>query len=367
MCGARRGSIVDVMTETTTATIHPQPLTRDPADRVVAGVCAAIGRATDTDPVIWRILTGVLTVFGGTGLVLYALGWLLIPKLGEEHSIAERWIRPRSTRWTPGAVALVIIVTVVLLGAFDNGRGAGVLAVLAGVGYLVYRERTGRPLAPSYTPPRSAAAPATAGAPVARVRRPPSRLGASTLSIATIAAGGLLLAGTYGVSGLSSARVLAVAVLIVGAGLVVGTWWGHARWLAAVGLVLCLGVAATSLAQGALRGGAGDRTWVVSGGATDRTFRLGLGDATLDLRALPVEGAPLRVQASVGVGHLLVLLPPGVPVRVHATARLGGLKGLQEETGGRRLDRTTSYGPPGDPRVEIEASVRTGQVEVRRG
>ena len=367
MCRARCGSIVDVMTDTTSATIHHQPLSRDPADRVVAGVCAAIGRATDTDPVIWRIVIGVLTVFGGTGLVLYALGWLLIPKVGEEHSIAERWIRPRSTRWTPGAVALVVIVAVVLLGAFDNGRGAGVLAVLAGVGYLVYRERTGRPLAPSYTPPRSTFAPGTTGAPVVRVRRPPSRLGAITLSIGTLAAGGLLLAGTYGAAGLSSARVLAVAVLIVGAGLVVGTWWGHARWLAAVGIVLCLAVAVTSVAQGALRGGVGDRSWLVADGATDSSFRLGIGDATLDLRRLPVEGAHLRVQASVAVGHLLVLLPPDVPVRIHATARLGALKSLAEETGGQRLDRTTSYGPPGDPRVEIEASVRTGQVEVRRG
>lgn len=366
MCRACCGSIVVVMTDTTTSTIHPQPLSRDPADRVVAGVCAAIGRATDTDPVIWRIVTGVLTVFGGTGLVLYALGWLLIPKVGEEHSIAERWIRPRSTRWTPGAVALVVVVAVVLLGAFDNGRGAGALAVLAGVGYLVYRERTGRPLTPAYTPSRSTEA-MSPGVPVARVPRAPSRLGAITVSVATLAIGGLLLAGTYGVAGLSSARVLAVAVLIVGAGLVVGTWWGRARWLAAVGVVLCLAVAVTSVAQGALRGGTGDRTWVVADGATDRTFRLGLGDATLDLRTLPVEGAHLRVRASVGVGHLLVLLPPGVPVRIHATARLGGLKGLQEEIGGRRLDRTTSYGPPGDPRVEIEASVRTGQVEVRRG
>lgn len=362
MCGASCGSIVDVMTETATATSHPEPLIRDPADRVVAGVCAAIGRATDTDPVIWRILIGVLTVFAGTGLVLYALGWLLIPKLGEEHSIAERWIRPRSTRWTPGAVALVVIVTVILLGAFDNGRGAGVLAVLAGVGYLVYRERTGRPLAPSYTSPT---VPLSSGiTAVARVRRPPSRLGAITLSIGTLAAGGLLLAGTYGAAGLSSARVLAVAVLIVGAGLVVGTWWGHARWLAAVGVLLCLAVAVTSVGQGALRGGTGNRTWVVT---TDSAFRLGLGDATLDLRGVQAEGTHLRVRASVAVGHLLVLLPPGVPVRVHATARLGGLKGLQDEIGGRRLDRTTSYGPPGDPLVEIDAGVRTGQVEVRRG
>jgi hypothetical protein len=31
------------------------------------------------------------------------------------------------------------------------------------------------------------------------------------------------------------------------------------------------------------------------------------------------------------------------------------------------VERTLSYGPAGDPQVEVDATVGTGQIEVRRG
>src|SRR4051812_19353005 len=106
------GSIVDVMTETTSTPgplASTRPLYRDPDDDMLAGVCAALARYTDTDPVIWRIATVVLTIFGGTGIALYVLGWVLIPKLGEDRSIAESWLRRRDGRMTAKTVALAAI------------------------------------------------------------------------------------------------------------------------------------------------------------------------------------------------------------------------------------------------------------------
>jgi hypothetical protein len=43
---------------------------RDQADRptrgrYIAGVCGALGRATNTDPVLWRVVLAVLGFFGG--------------------------------------------------------------------------------------------------------------------------------------------------------------------------------------------------------------------------------------------------------------------------------------------------------------
>src|SRR5439155_6027728 len=40
-------------------------LVRPTRGRVLAGVCAAIARATNTDPVLWRVLFAVLTLAGG--------------------------------------------------------------------------------------------------------------------------------------------------------------------------------------------------------------------------------------------------------------------------------------------------------------
>src|SRR3954466_9826839 len=118
MAAARCGSIVDDMTETTTApgpVGATRPLYRDPDDDMFAGVCAALARYTDTDPVIWRIATVVLAVFGGTGIALYVLGWVLIPKLGADRSIAESWLHRRDGRMAVKTVALIAITLIVVL------------------------------------------------------------------------------------------------------------------------------------------------------------------------------------------------------------------------------------------------------------
>jgi phage shock protein PspC (stress-responsive transcriptional regulator) len=357
------------MTETTAA---PRPLYRDPDDKVLTGVCAAVGRFTDTDPVLWRVVVGVLTVFGGAGLLLYLLGWLLIPERGAEQSLAEGWLRRRSVRATPRTLALIAVGAVVALAVVDHGDGAVVLAVVAAIAYLVHRDQTlaGRP------PDASAvglagdvAAPAAeAPWPAPRPRRRRSRLGPVTLSSAALVSGILVLLRVYGADGLTGARILAVALAVVGVGLVVGTWYGRARWLAFVAALLAVALAGAAAADGQLGNGVGERRWAVATTQPHQSFALGAGDATLDLSQLDAQGGHLAVDARVGVGHLLVLLPPGLPVRVHARAAYGEVvgAGLGDDANGDDVDRTVLYGT-GDPRVELDVRVGTGQVEVRRG
>lgn len=361
------------MTDTAHAATTARPLYRDPHDAKLAGVCAAFARYTDTDPVIWRIATAVLTVFGGAGAVLYLIGWLLVPKLGADTSIVDRWVRRPDRSLSPPAMAVLAIGAVVLLG-FGDGRAAVAVGVLAVVGYLVYRERQGNPLAPSYAGPVMGPAPYDEPPPPAapRPRREPSRLGGLTLSFTAVVSGVLVLARVYGAEHLTPARILAVAVIVIGAGLVVGARYGRARWLMGVGLALCLAMAGTAAADAggaSLRGGVGHRTWQTQASLPDQGYRLGLGDATLDLRSLPVQGPHQVVRAHVAVGHLLVLVPDSVRLRVHASVRAGAIvvdgQGLGSDRNG--VDRTRTFGPPGDPRVEVEATAGTGQVEVRHG
>ncbi|MCU1592573.1 MAG: PspC domain protein [Frankiales bacterium] len=383
------------MTETTASTGDTapgplgasRPLYRDPDDDMFAGVCAALARYTDTDPVIWRIVTVVLAVFGGTGIALYVLGWVLIPKLGAEGSIAQGWLHRREGRMTAKTIGLIAIVAIVVIGGLSDGHGFWAAAVLALVAYLVYREREGRPLLPSY-PPVDTAPPAAAGEaawvapavpawtspppPLVRVPRERSRLGRVTLSLAAVVTGVLVWAHLAGVGGLSPARITAVALLIVGGGLVVGTWYGRGRWLIAVGLLLCLGLgaaAALDATGGTLRGGVGDRTWVVGEGRTQQGFALGVGEATLDLTGLPSDGPHVVVHSKVSLGHLVIVVPDGVAIRVHAKAKIGDITefGHSLVSGNGNVERTRSYGPAGDPRVEVEATVGTGQIEVRHG
>ncbi|MDT7548977.1 MAG: hypothetical protein QOE84_1371, partial [Actinomycetota bacterium] len=98
-------------------------------------------------------------------------------------------------------------------------------------------------------------------------------------------------------------------------------------------------------------------------------YRLGIGEATLDLTALPADGRHIVVSAHVGLGHLIVLVPDGVPVRLHAKVRIGDITeyGKSLVDGTDNVERTRTYGPSGDPQVEVEATLGTGQVEVRHG
>jgi len=83
------------------------PLRRSRTDRKVAGVAGGLGAYLGIDPVILRILFVVLAIFGGSGLLLYLVAWLLIPEEGAESSEVQRFVDRN------GTAALVILGIVV--------------------------------------------------------------------------------------------------------------------------------------------------------------------------------------------------------------------------------------------------------------
>lgn len=374
MCAEQRQAIVVVMTETAYDTPAPPPspdvrrLARDPDDKVVAGVAAAFGRHTGTDPVLWRVTLAVLAVFGGAGLVLYVLGWLLIPRVGEPESWVERRLRSPDRGLSLAGIVLLVLAGIVVLGAVDDGAGIGVLLVVGVVAWLVARERREHPPAPvvhgSAVPPAARVAPSEPPAPRER-----SALGGLTLSLAVLVTGVLLALRAGGADGLTTPRILAVTLLVLGAGLLVGTVWGRARWLIVPGVVVALALGATAAVGGAGFGdGVGERSWrAVDGGS----YSLGAGKGVLDLRGLRgVDGA--EVEASIGVGHLVVLVPTGMSVRVDAELGIGEL--TADDVEGRPLERDGDagrseqfvVGASDDVTVELDLEVGLGEIEVRR-
>lgn len=59
-------------------------LYRSGKDKLVAGVCGGIAEYLEIDPVIVRLLWAISVVFYGTGLVLYLIAWVIIPR-NPEH------------------------------------------------------------------------------------------------------------------------------------------------------------------------------------------------------------------------------------------------------------------------------------------
>jgi phage shock protein C len=61
-----------------------QTLTKSNKDKWIGGVCGGLGEHTSVPAWAWRFLFSVLFLFWGTGLVLYLLLWIFMPRGIEE-------------------------------------------------------------------------------------------------------------------------------------------------------------------------------------------------------------------------------------------------------------------------------------------
>ncbi|WNI22942.1 PspC domain-containing protein [Streptomyces sp. ITFR-16] len=153
-------------------------LQRSSRQKVVAGVCGGLGRYCDVDPVIFRIVLGVLSVTGGLGLVFYGFAWLLIPLDGEEENEARRLLSGR----VEGASLIAVLCALIGCGLFLSMLGNGGTLAFAGmlstavVGFSVWTQH--RRTADPQDPLHPAAAQAVSDAPP-EVKAPPSPSGPS--------------------------------------------------------------------------------------------------------------------------------------------------------------------------------------------
>jgi phage shock protein PspC (stress-responsive transcriptional regulator) len=75
------------MNETNTPPVKQLRRTRD--GRIIAGVCSGVGDYIGIDPNILRIGLAIASFFGGLGIGVYAVAWLLVPDEGKQTSIVQ--------------------------------------------------------------------------------------------------------------------------------------------------------------------------------------------------------------------------------------------------------------------------------------
>ncbi|MCF6468898.1 PspC domain-containing protein [Nonomuraea sp. MG754425] len=75
-------------------------LRRTHKGRIIAGVCSGVGEFVGIDANLVRIGLAIATLFGGAGVALYAIGWLLMPD--EEHgtSIVQDIVKKQQNKAT---------------------------------------------------------------------------------------------------------------------------------------------------------------------------------------------------------------------------------------------------------------------------
>ncbi|MDQ0992567.1 PspC domain-containing protein [Streptomyces sp. V3I7] len=116
---------------------------RDRRHKMVAGVCAGLGRHTDMDPVIFRITLAVLAATGGIGLIFYGFAWLFVPYEDEEENEVRKLLTGRVDGQALAGVLFALVGCWVFLTMLRNGGvltfGAVLSLLLAGAGYWSQR------------------------------------------------------------------------------------------------------------------------------------------------------------------------------------------------------------------------------------
>src|SRR5881227_2660335 len=110
------------MTETTATADHPSnPLFVRPTEgRMFAGVCAGVAKRWNLDVTLVRIVTVVLTLLSGVGLVAYVAAWMLTPSsdgpapLAADSDLAARF-RGRGVVRRLLKIALIVIAAAIVL------------------------------------------------------------------------------------------------------------------------------------------------------------------------------------------------------------------------------------------------------------
>jgi len=205
----------------------PARLTRNPGDRLVAGVCSGVARALGVDPLLVRVGTVALTLAGGTGALLYVLAWLLLPAEGSGSSLAQAALRDRARH----DVGEVLAIGSIVLGMLLLVRGTGVWfndalvwpLLLSGMGLVVIWRQAGDDDRPSLL--RVVDRLPRPGSPTLDLRSRRAALARVVVGVALVVSGvGAFLAASEAFSAVRQG-VLATAGIVGGLALVTGPWW----------------------------------------------------------------------------------------------------------------------------------------------
>ncbi|MFC4124835.1 PspC domain-containing protein [Nocardia rhizosphaerae] len=110
---------------------HTRPV-RLPRQGPIAGVAAGFGLRYGVDPVLLRVAFVVSTIFGGAGIVLYLLAWLVLSSAGNELSAAETLTdNARGSHSQTKTIVLIVALAIAVSTMGPIGLGLGGSGVIS--------------------------------------------------------------------------------------------------------------------------------------------------------------------------------------------------------------------------------------------
>jgi phage shock protein PspC (stress-responsive transcriptional regulator) len=369
---------------------------------MIAGLAQGLANRFDLPVLLIRIVFIVLVFAGGLGLALYAAGWFLIRSEDEAETPAARLFSGASGTRSWIGIALVFVAILILLDNFTFLSGGMVWAIgLLVVGVLLYTGDLPRLVrgqhdetegademtsttetlvpAPSETLPPAGGGAAGGGVPPAPVATPPilpptparpketSYLGRITIGVMLVSLG--VMAILDNIPGIpiepEPRHYMALAVTVLGLGLIVGGFVGRARWLILVGVIMVPTMIFSPVFEYDWASDEFDRTVSPDSFAElDEAYSIDVGNLVIDLSDLPWEGENVSLEARVDAGNIEIRIPAGVGIDGVASADVGRVAVLGRESAGLG-NPSVSVDLPGDlGTVNLDASVDVGNIDV---
>jgi hypothetical protein len=217
-------------------------------------------------------------------------------------------------------------------------------------------------------------------------RRQPKERGRSFLSplaigVALLALGIAALLDLVAALSLTVGDGFALVLLVLGAGLCVGAWYGRARWLILPAIVLAPVALLATVITIPLDQGFGDRSFAVTrADQLPASYAIAGGTLIVDLTKLPPGIDPASISAEVGAGTLQIIVPEGAYVSVTGDVGIGTYQvvGLErrkhylvyrDERSRGGVDLTiddTIEGRGADRPIQLSVHASAGEVRIER-
>lgn len=385
---------------------RPRLLRRSESNRVAAGVAGGLGEYFGVDPVLFRVLFAVTAFFGGVGILVYIVAWAAIPDRTAQHAPIDRllgsgrqsnipvwiltivavavawgllfswWAPWKFLPWMFVPLLLAALVLAVALSrrppesptdAAFGQAAAGLGQSAASFGQTAETTQPTQPL----QPPQSADQTQPAGPPAwllaARERRrrsAPVRL--ATLLAITV---GLGIAGVIdGMTGIALPVYFWIVEVGLLGGLIVGAILRRPFWLGTLLLIPgAIGLFVFAGSRASLHDGSGDNVYTPQTAAQLRSdYHHAFGRTTLDLTTLHTPDAAHTVHVRLAAGQVRLLVPPSLPVNVHADIHLGDVRidGRDDSSGmGLHTDPITTTSAQA---LNIDVQISAGELRIER-
>ena len=290
----------------------------------------------------------------GIAFVAYFGMWIFVPAEDEDVSSVRRAGRrlPRFAGAKTWLAMLAFVVGATVLGSqLGLWNGDIIWAfLLIGAGVLLFRRDAQRSstratadieplgagaeapgiMVPPPGPYATAPVPGVTAPIVVRPPRPPrerSPLGWLVIGIAMLVVGGAAILENLGELHLRLVRFPALALVVLGVGMLVGTVAGRARWLLLPSIVLAPIVLAASLIHVPLEGGFRSIYEAPNAVANvHAAYRAVVGDVNVDLHNLACQQNTIALSQSTGLGTVSLGVPFDAHVVVTGSTGLGSIQ-----------------------------------------